>query len=152
MAIVSGDTRTGLRPTTPAANVPADADFSAYKIVTLAATNSPDDNAIPYLLSTTADQVPYAVLGNKDGNPDGKRDTLIVGGVVPVQINAAYADSMRGKGILTHTVKGIGKPGDNGMGVIVNGGTEVLTNRATGAQTTVNVAYVDLDRHISTDN
>lgn len=148
MAIVNGATRTGYRP----ASGVVDADFSAYKIAVLSNADSPDNNAIPYTLSTTANQVPYAVLGNKDDNPDGKRDTLIVGGVVPVQINEAYTDAMRGKSILTHTVKGIGKAGENGLGVIVNGGTEVITNLKTGAEETVNVAYVDLDKHVSVDN
>ena len=85
------------------------------------------------------------MLGNKDDNPDGKRDTLIVEGVVPVQINAAYTDTMRGQGIVTHTVKVLVKPkATGGLGVIVNGGTEVITNPSTGAESTVNVAYVDL--------
>ena len=141
MAIVNGMTRTGYRPTSGV----DDADFSAYKAVVLTNADSPDDNAIPYNLSTTADLVPYAVLGNKDDNPDGRRDTLIVEGVVPVQINAAYADSMRGQGIVTHTVKGVCKPqATGGLGVIVNGGTEMVTHPTTGVKTTVNVAYVDL--------
>ena len=148
MAIVSGMTRTGYRPDSGV----VDADFSAYKLAVLdTSRDSPDNNAIPYTLSTTADQVPYGVLGNKDDNPSGKRDTLLTGGVVPVQISTAYANSMRGKSILTHTTKGVGKAGSNGLGVIVNGGTEVITNYKTGAQETVNVAYVDLDRHVSVD-
>ena len=141
MAIVNGTTRTGYRPSSGV----VDADFSAYKAVVLATTASPDDNAIPYTLSTTADLVPYGILGNKDDNPEGKRDTLIVEGVVPVQLNVAYTDALRGQGIVTHTVKGVCKAqATGGLGVIVNGGTEIITNPSTGAESTVNVAYVDL--------
>ena len=141
MAIVNGTTRTGWRPTS---GVDA-ADFSAYKAVVLSNANSPDDNAIPYTLSTTADLVPYGILGNKDDNPDGRRDTLIVEGVVPVQINEPYTDAIRGRRIVTHTVKGVCKAHATlGRGRIVNGGTEVITNPSTSAESTVNVAYVDL--------
>ena len=141
MAIVNGATRTGYRPDSGV----VDADFSAYKLAVLSNADSPDDNAIPYILSETADQKPYAVLGNKDDNPSGKRDTLIVEGVVPVQISEAYTDAMRGQTVVTHTVKGVGKAkATGGLGIIVNGGTEVITNVKTGAEETVNVAYVDL--------
>ena len=138
-------TVTGVRPATGV----SDSDFDAGKLIKVdTSRNFGDKDEYPYVLSgTTADETNmWGVLGNRDSNPTGVRDTLIIGGIVAVQIDATFdGATMMDKTILTSTTAGIAKVGDNGKWKVVNGGTLKVRNTATGRQTTINVAYVDLD-------
>ena len=139
-----GPTRIGERPSTGV----ADGDFSIGLLAVIdASRNSGGKFHVPYLLSATADQVPYAVLGAPDDNPTGKLDVLIVQGIVPVQIKAAFDKAtMMGKSLVTADVKGQGKVATAGLGIIVDGGTHKFLNLKTGVESTKNVVWLDLGK------
>ena len=143
MAMENVRTVTGSRPATGI----TDADFDAYKAIEI-------DNAraggnayeVAYTLTgTTAneDNV-YGILGNKDSNisaTTGARDTLITGGIVPMQFSTTYvAATHKGLGVVTSTTAGVvNHVTAGGKGRIVDGGT--LTIKGTSR----NVVWVDLD-------
>lgn len=135
----------GVRPDTGV----TDADFDAGKLIKIdTSRNFGDKDEYPYMLTgTTEDETNmWGVLGNKASGLAGGRDTLIIGGIVPVQINKAFdRAAMMDKTILTSDTAGIAKVGDNGKWKVVNGGTLKVRNHTTGKTTTINVAYVDLD-------
>ena len=135
----------GVRPATGV----GDADFDAGKLIKIdTSRNLGDKDEYPYVLTgTTADVTDmWGVLGNRASALVGGRDTLIIGGIVPVQIDKTFdRATMMDKTILTSTTAGIAKVGDNGKWKVVGGGTLKVRNPATGKQTTINVAYVDLD-------
>ena len=97
------------------------------------------------LTGTTADlDIIYGVLGSKASSTESRaEDTIIRGGVVPIQFASAYARathqglrvvSSATAGVVKHsTVDGVGR------GRIIDGGTLNVKG------TTVNVVYVDLD-------
>lgn len=106
--------------------------------------NLGDDLAIPYNLTSAANDDVYAVLGNK-GQSAKTKDTLITRGIIWVQLAAAYATSMNGKGIEGSATAGIAQAATTGgKGKIFGGGTRKILNPVTGVQSTVNIAYVDL--------
>ena len=138
-------TVTGVRPATGV----SDTDFDVGKIIKVDTSRTfGDKEEYPYVWTeTTEDETNmWGVLGNRDSNIKGVRDTLIIGGIVPVQISTAFdRATMMDKTILTSTTAGIAKVGDNGKWKVINGGTLKVRNRDTGRTTTINVAYVDLD-------
>ena len=125
-----------------------DADYSVGKVTKLGATNYGDKMTRSFALTAAVDDVIDAVLGNKSTAIDGSGDdTLIVGGVVPVQISAAFQDSDIGKGIAGSATAGVAAvKATGGKFLITGGGTMKVRNPTTGVESTVNVAYVDLDR------
>lgn len=131
----------------PAAGV-GDADFDAGKLIKIdKSRNFGDKDEYPYELTGTTEDATdmWGVLANRAGLGN-TRDTLIIGGIVPVQIDKPFdRATMMDKTILTSTTAGIAKVGDSGKWKVVNGGTLKVRNVATGKQTTINVAYVDLD-------
>lgn len=134
----------GVRPDTGV----TDADFDVCKLIKIdTSRNFGDKDEYPYVLTGTTEDAKdmWGVLGNKAGLSN-VRDTLIIGGITPVQIDKAFdRATMMDKTILTSDTAGIGKVGDGGKWKVVGGGTLKVRNATTGKTTTINVAYVDLD-------
>lgn len=110
MAIQHARTVTGIRPPTGV----TDADFDVGKCIQIdTSRNFGDKDEYPYELSVAPDggKRIWGVLGNKCSYINGVRDTLIIGGIVPVQINVPFdMATMQDKGILATAEPGIAMP------------------------------------------
>ena len=143
MAMENVRTVTGSRPATGI----TDAHFDAYLVVQIdnsRSGNNPYEIAYTLTGTTANEDDVYAVLGNKDSNisaTTGARDTLITGGIVPIQFSTTYvAATHKGLGVVTSTTAGVvNHVAAGGKGRIVDGGT--LTIKGTSR----NVVWVDLD-------
>lgn len=115
MAIQHARTVTGIRPRTGVHN----RDFDAYKCIRIdGSRNLGDADEYPYQLSGSAEGANeiWGILGNKCSYIDGIRDTLIIGGIVPVQISTRFhRAAMMDKGIVATAVPGIAKPAISGI-------------------------------------
>ena len=124
-----------------------DADYDAWKAVALDDSRAGQGlSPVNYnLTGTTAneDEV-YGVLGTKASSIESRaEDTIIRGGVVPMQFNTTYARAThQGRRVVSSTTAGIVQHTTTdgvGRGRILDGGTENVKG------TTVNIVYVDLD-------
>ena len=125
MASLHVRTVTGIRPDTGV----SDADFDAYKCIQIdPSRNFGDKDEYPYQLSEAPDTGKniWGVLGNKCSYINGVRDTLIIGGIAPVQINVPFdMATMQDKGILATAAPGIAMPAISGItsAVVAEGDT-----------------------------
>lgn len=138
----------GGSPNKTGATAIVDANYDSWLAVRVDSTQtaSPQVSPVPYALTgTTAgeDEV-YGVLGSKASSIESRaEDTIIRGGVTPVQFASTYAaathlglrvTSSATAGVVAHTsTAGVGR------GRIINGGTMNIKG------STVNVVIVDWD-------
>ena len=137
MSILHARTVTGIRPPTGV----SDTDFDASKCIRIdTSRNFEDRDEYPYQLSGSAEGANeiWGVLGNKDSYISGSRDTLIIGGIVPVQISEVFdAATMMDKGIVATTVPGVAKPAASSITTaVVSVGDTVNAHTYTGAGAT----------------
>ena len=137
MAIQHARTVTGIRPPTGV----TDADFDACKCIQIdTSRNFGDKDEYPYELSVAPDggKRIWGVLGNKCSYINGVRDTLIIGGIVPIRINVPFdMATMQNKGILATAAPGIAMPAISGITpAIVAEGDTINSLSYTGAGAT----------------
>ena len=124
-----------------------DANYDSWLSVVL--DNSRDGHGVSpvnyNLTGTTADlDIVYGVLGSKASSTESRaEDTLIRGGVVPIQFATTYARAThQGLRVVSSTTAGVVQHTSTngvGRGRIIDGGTLMIKG------TSRNVVYVDLD-------